>query len=421
MLDLVRHENMNVLFVNVSDLKGGAALGSYRLHEELLVRGFKSYMLVGESTSRSKLVNQLSVRFIDKLLKPLLKFAGLNYINSVSSFESVTSHPFYKQADILNFHCLHGGFFNYLALPKITKDKPAIYKLSDMWSFTGHCSYSFDCQKWVTGCGQCPYLEIHPSVKRDLTHLEWRLKSWAYENSNMTIVVPSRWLKETAQRSILRKYNIVLIPNGINTSVYAPIDRSIARQAIGIPSGKKVILFAAQNLQDRRKGGDLLVSALKRLPTDVTDHLILVCLGHGGSYIKESVDLPLIELGYASGDRLKVLAYSSADIFVCPTRADTFGLVLLESIACGTPVVSFDTTAVPELVRPGITGLLAKAESSSDLADKIIELLENDLMRQSMAKSCRQIAVDEYSIELQTERYISLYRQTIQNFRENLR
>lgn len=406
---------MNVLYVNISDIKGGAALGSYRLHEEILKRGMSSRMLVGESISQSSFVDQLPKTYPDKILKPFANSIGLNYINVVSSFQSITSHPFFKEADILNFHCLHNGFFNYLALPKITKNKPTVYKLSDMWSFTGHCAYSLDCEKWKTGCGRCPYPQSYPAVKHDSTRFEWKLKDWVYDRSNLTIVVPSKWLQDRAKESILNRYEIHFVPNGINVDNYMPIDKEVARSAVGIEDGKKVILFAAQNLHDFRKGGDLLASALSQLPSALRDDVLLLCFGAGGEAIRKITDLPLVDLGYIAGDRLKALAFSSADVFLFPTRADIFGLVLLESMACGTPMVSFDVGGVPELVRPGITGLLAQPEDPTDFAAKITELLEDDTLRQKMAQQCRTVAVEEYSIELQAERYIALYKQVLEN------
>lgn len=409
---------MNILYINISDIKGGAALGSYRLHQEILKRGFSSNMLVGEAVSKSPLVNQLPKTNVDKVLRSFTNSIGLNYINMTSTFSSVTSHPFYKEADIVNLHCLHNGFFNYLALPKITRGKPTVYKLSDMWSFTGHCAYSLDCEKWQSGCGKCPYPKIYPAIKHDSTRLEWKLKKYVYESSDMTVVVPSRWLKETAKKSILGKYDINFIPNGIDLDQYIPLDKENARKAIGIPEGKKAILFVAQNLDDPRKGIDLLIDSLKKLPSSLKKDLVLVCLGSGGENIKGFVDLPLLDLGYITGDRLKALIYSAVDVFVFPTRADIFGLVLLESMACGTPVVSFDTTAVPELIRPGKTGLLAKPEDSSDLSSKIVEILEDEPRRQYMAKKCREVAVSEYSIELQAERYMNLYRKVIDTFHQ---
>lgn len=407
---------MNILFINISDIKGGAALGSYRLHQDLLAAGFSSKMLVGEAISQSNLVDQVPKTYQDKILRPFTELAGLNYINLISSFTSITQHPFFKEADILNFHCLHHGYFNYLAIPKISKRKPILYKLSDMWSFTGHCAYSFDCEKWKIGCGRCPYPNNYPAIRRDSTALEWKLKKYVYDNSNLSIVVPSKWLKTTAEQSLLSQYEISFIPNGIDLEAYAPIDKGIARKAIGIPDGKKAILFAAQNLQDPRKGSDLLARAFKELPKSLKNELVLVCFGTGGNIAKDLTDLTVIELGYIAGDRLKSIVYSAADVFVFPTRADIFGLVLLESMACGTPMVSFAVGGVPELVRPGITGLLAEPENPADLSAKLTELLEDSALRANLSKNCRRIAVEEYSVELQAQRYIALYKNVIANF-----
>ena len=372
---------MNVLFINISDTKGGAALGSYRLHKEILAKGFSSKMLVGEACSKNSLVDQLPRTYKDKFLKLFAESIGLNYINVLSSFNSITSHQFFDEADILNFHCLHYGYFNYLAIPKIAKRKPVLYKLSDMWSFTGHCAYSFDCEKWKTGCGSCPYPDNYPVIKHDSTGLEWNLKKWVYRNSPLSIVTPSKWLQSVAKQSILKQYSIDFIPNGIDLDAYSPVDKEVARHAIGIPMNKKVILFAAQNLQDPRKGSDLLSGAFDQLPQGLKNDVVLVCFGSGGEAVKALTDLPLIDLGYITGDRLKALIYSSADVFVFPTRADVFGLVLLESMACGTPLISFAVGGVTELVRPNITGLLAQPENASDLSLKLAELIEDDALR----------------------------------------
>ena len=101
---------------------------------------------------------------------------GLNYLEYLGSFE-IKKHPFYEKADVINLHNLHGATFNYLALAPLTHDKPAIWTLHDMWSFTGHCSYSYDCERWKLGCGNCPYPKIYPAIKKDNTNLEWKLKN----------------------------------------------------------------------------------------------------------------------------------------------------------------------------------------------------------------------------------------------------
>ena len=152
------------------------------------------------------------------------------------------------------------------------------------------------------------------------------------------------------------------------------------------------------------------IKALQNLPESLKKETILLTLGEGGEELTETVGIPVISLGYVSGDLLKSIAYSAADLFVFPTRADNLPLVLQESMACGTPMISFDIGGIPDLVRPEITGKLAKPEDPKDLTQKIIELLEDQNQRGKLAQTCRKIAIKEYPIELQAKRYIELYR-----------
>jgi glycosyltransferase involved in cell wall biosynthesis len=142
---------------------------------------------------------------------------------------------------------------------------------------------------------------------------------------------------------------------------------------------------------------------------------MLLLLGRGGEAISKSVSFPCISLGHVDDDRFKAIVYSAADVFVHPTRGDNFPLVLQESMACGTPLASFRVGGVPELVRPGVTGYLAEPENASDLAEGIAQLLENNSLRRSMGQQCRTIALQEYGLELQVQRYVDLYRQMLRN------
>jgi glycosyltransferase involved in cell wall biosynthesis len=123
--------------------------------------------------------------------------------------------------------------------------------------------------------------------------------------------------------------------------------------------------------------------------------------------------MKVFSLGYLNSDRLKSIAFSAADLFIFPTRADNLPLVLQESMACGTPMVSFNIGGVPDLVRPGITGYLAHPEDTQDFCDGIVKLLEDEQLRKTMSQNCRAIAVAEYSLELQAKQYINLYQQIL--------
>ena len=404
---------MNILHINQSDIIGGAAIAAHRLHKGLLHQGIQSRLLVDRAQNNNDSVSELvRKRYLEGLSGRVGYHLGLNCISLTGSFK-IPDHHFYVESDILNFHNLHGDYFNYLSIPKLTRDKPAVLTLHDMWSFTGHCAYSFDCDRWKTGCGSCPYLDSCPSTGRDNTKIEWKLKRWIYSRSNLTIISPSKWLANLASESLLKRFPIRHIPNGIDTDTYKPLDPEACRSALGIPNKKKVILFTAHSLRDPRKGSDLLFSALQRLPDTIKPEILLLVLGEGGDSLASLSGIQTMPLGYIGGDRLKAIVYSAADISICPTRADNLPLVLQESMACGTPMVSFDVGGVPEVVRPGFTGLLAKAEDSNDFSEKIVQLLTDEQMQQRMANNCRETALNEFSIELQAKRYGAVYQEML--------
>jgi glycosyltransferase involved in cell wall biosynthesis len=404
---------MKILHVNQSDISGGAAIAGYRLHQGLLAQGIDSKILVGIVKTESERIATVprKTRFENQLNR-FTRYSGLSDINLFSSFD-ILNHKFYQDADILNFHNLHTGYFNYLAISKLTKLKPAIFTLHDMWSFTGHCAYSYDCDRWKIGCGKCPYPDIYPAIRRDSTRIEWKLKNWIYSKSNLTIITLSHWLTEQAKASMLSRFPIHHIPNGIDTDAYQPLDRHLCKAVLGIPQNKRVLLFGADSLKDKRKGGDLLFNALQQLPQSLRSEILLMTFGNGSEAITTELGIPTFNLGYISSDRLKSIAYSAADLFIFPTRADNLPLVLQESMACGTPMVSFDIGGVPDLVRPMVTGYLAKPEDAKDFCNGIVELLENEQLQQTMSVNCRTIALTEYSLELQAERYIKLYKEIL--------
>ncbi len=405
---------MNVLHINQSDISGGAAIAGYRLHQGLLAQGIDSRLLVGRvETSSDRVASVSRKRRIENQLLRVTSRLGFNYLNLVSSFD-IPKHSFYKNANILNFHNLHNNYFNYLAIPSLTENKPAVFTLHDMWSFTGHCAYSYDCDRWKISCGKCPYPDTYPAVSTDNTHLEWKLKNWVYSRSNLTIVTPSNWLVDQAKQSMLQRFSIHHIPYGIDSKAYQPLDSEQCRLVLGIPTNKKVLMFGAESLKDSRKGGDLLLKALQSLPESLKAETVLLILGNGGEAIAEAVGMATLNLGYVSSDRLKSIAYSAADLFIFPTRADNLPLVLQESMACGTPMVSFKIGGVPDLVRPGVTGYLATPGDADDFCKGIVKLLEDENLRDRMSQNCRAIVLEEYTLELQTQRYIQLYHQILE-------
>jgi glycosyltransferase involved in cell wall biosynthesis len=407
---------MNVLHINQSDISGGASIAGYRLHQSLLKQGVTSRIMAwNPKTNDPEVAKFPRIRLSEKLTEPITKQLGLYYIDRLGTFK-VRQHPFYKEAQLLNFHNLHGGddgFFNYLAMPLLTQHKPAVYTLHDMWSFTGHCAYSYDCDRWQTGCGECPHPEVYPAIKRDNTRLEWKLKQWALQRSNLAIIAPSHWLVEQAKQSMLRQFPIYHVPNGVDTDVYHPRDRQQCRVVLGLPLDKKVLMFAANTLSDTRKGGDLIIRALQQLPPSLKETVVLLTIGGGQDDLLKTTGIQTFNFGYVSSEAFKSLLYATADGFVFPTRADNLPLVLQESMACGTPMVSFAIGGVPDLVRAGETGYLAQPENVADFVTGIVKLLDEDDHRQQMSAHCRAIALAEYTLERQATHYREIYEKLL--------
>ena len=404
---------MKILHINQSDIAGGAGIAGYRLHQGLLNYGVDSRLLVGNAKIKSDRIATVKRKHrLENQLSRISNCLGLNYLNLVSSFD-IPKHEFYREANILNFHNLHTGYFNYLAIPKLTANKPAVFTLHDMWSFTGHCAYTYDCDRWKTGCGNCPHLDLYPKVTKDNTRLEWKLKNWLYNRSNLAVVTNSKWLTEQAKQSMLARFPIHYIPQGIDTEAYKPMGVDKSRSTLNIPKNKKVLLFAAEDVSDSRKGGDLLIKALSKLPESWKAQIVLLTFGNSGETIAKTIQMESVNLGYITSDRLKSIAYSAADLFLFPTRADIFGLVAQEAMSCGTPTVAFKIGGVPDLVRDGITGYLATPEDTEDFCQGIVRLLEDEALCHKMSQNCRAIATSEYSLELQAQRYTQIYEKLL--------
>ncbi len=405
---------MNVLLISHSNEIGGVSVAVDRLYRGLDRVGIGVNCLLGNTSSTSDRIQRVSLpsRY-ERYLEAITRRIGLNYVHLASSFQ-LRQHPYVREAEIVHFHNIHSGYLNYLAIPHILRRKAGVLTLHDFWAFTGHCAYPKECDRWQMGCGRCPYLDSYPAVQRDATAWEWKLKQWVYRNTNLEIVSPSRWLLDRARQSLLGRFPLHHIPHGIDTEVFQPLDRQACRTALRIPSHAKVILFAAAFLWDGRKGFDFLRAALDRLPADLRRNLFLLLMGRDRDRIDVPVDIPSLHLGYVTEDCLKAIAYSAADVFAFPTREDIFGLVALEAIACGTPVVSFDVCAVPEIVRPNVTGFLAPANDVDEFARGLETILSDDRYAKRLGQTCRKVAVEEYGIDLHVRRHIELYRHLLE-------
>jgi glycosyltransferase involved in cell wall biosynthesis len=311
-------------------------------------------------------------------------------------------------ADIFHLHWVSTGFLSIESIGNL--NRPLIWTLHDMWPFTGGCHYSHDCEGYRRSCGTCPELLSH--VPWDMSRWVARRKTRTWKDLNLTIVTPSSWLAErAAASSLFAGRRIHVIPLGIDTAVYRPIDRGLARQLLRLPSDKQLVLFGALGSDaNGRKGRDLLEAALLKIQNpELRSRLHLVVFGAAESSGQNELSAMTTYLGYLHDDVSLALAYSAADVMVVPSREDNFPLTALEALACGAPLVGFDSTGVRDLINHQETGYLARSFDVDDLLHGLLWVLENDERRQLLAHKARQKAEQLFTIERVARIYVDLY------------
>jgi len=414
---------MKILHLGTNDIIGGAARASFRVHWALRKQGYDSTVLVAHRHSHDPTVSALvpSTDLSTRLQRHLRRrqilgdFARyhatrpknlepFNEDRSVHAFDLVKQLP---PCDVINLHWV-SGFLDYhaffSALPQRTS---VVWLLHDMNVLTGGCHYDDDCGRHMTGCGACP--QLGSADPEDLSRQVWKRKQEVFsalEANRLHIVAPSRWMFELIKGSpLLSKFPVTLIPYGIDLEEFAPRDRSFAREVLGIPQGAQVVMFVSENLTNRRKGFSLLTAALSGLTQ--THNLFLLSVGKGKPPVTDL--LPCLHIGQVWDDRWLSLIYSAADLFVIPSLHDNLPNTVLESMACGTPVVGFDVGGIPDMVRSGTTGLLVPVGDSVALGHAVTHLLNTPSTCRQMAAECRKIVIEEYSYELLAKRYAALY------------
>ena len=344
---------------------------------------------------------------LDRLCGGMVDRLNLQYLFYPSAYV-LPRMKWVRQANVLQVYNLHGGYFSYRSLIGLSRARPVVWRLSDMWAMTGHCAYSYECDRWKRGCGACPHLDEFPSLSRDTSALLWRVKKRTYSQCRLTLVAPSRWLAGLAGESpLLSRFRTVVIPNGIDTRVFTPASKTEARRALGLPQDHAVVMFGAASVTDPRKGGRYLREAFERRSTAAREKTTLLLVG-GDRWDHAGVER-VTALGPIRDDRALARAYAAADVFVLPTLAENLPNTALESMACGTPVVAFGVGGVPEAVRHLETGYVAAAGDAADLTIGIERLLNDSELRIELGRRSRDVALQEYGSDRQARGFLDLY------------
>ncbi|MDO1451435.1 glycosyltransferase family 4 protein [Rhodocytophaga aerolata] len=420
---------MKIALVNTFHFSGGAAVACHRLMYALQKNGVEASMLVQELNFPDKNVVEAQPGYIGRK-KALLRFAAdrfyflLHEKNKEVRFAfspanigtDISRHPMIQQADVIHLHWINFGFLSLQSLKKlIGLNKPIVWTLHDMWAFTGGCHYSGTCTHYQTHCHTCPFLKSpHP---RDLSYSVFEQKLALLHKANITFVTCSQWLGSLAGKStLLQHFPIHAIPNPIDTTVYTPISKQQAREALQLPSGKKLILFGAFKIADPRKGFIYLEEALhvlKQAYPARTDDIGLLLFGKTDpELLKKDLAYPQYHLGKLSSTEKLVQVYNAADVFVLPSLEDNLPNTVMESMACGTPTVAFHTGGVPEMISHGQNGYLASYQSAADLAQGIYQILFSADPNE-LSKQARQQVLTNFNETLVAQKYSQLYTQLL--------
>lgn len=415
---------------------GGAGGAANRLHQGLLAVDVASFLYVAHSGAPERGVAVIPATGKTTLASGddgSLEHSGWPHLYAVrraraTAYPSSPTHceiftesetlariseiPGMDAADIIQLHWI-SGTVDICRDVDFLRGRPIVWTLHDMNPFTGGCHYAEDCRGFERHCGACP--QLGSTGEKDLSREQWIRKKTACRELDITVVCPSNWLAgEVRRSSLLGRADVRVIPNGVPTEVFRPLNRQAIRQSLGLRPDEFVLLFGADNLQTRRKGFAELTAALELLRPEGGAAFRLLTFGHTGSVDFGSLPVPVEHLGVLRTPGEVALACNAADCLLMPTLADNLPNVVLEAMACGLPVAGFATGGVPDMVEDGATGLLVPTGDSRGLAAAVTELraLPAETMRQ-MRLRCRQTVLSRFTLLHQARAYAALYEELL--------
>ena len=327
---------------------------------------------------------------------------------NTASFGTPVTAASFGNPDILHLHWIAAGAIGLASLARLPM--PIIWTMHDTWPFTAGCHIREGCERYRSGCAGCHFLPLN--LPFDYAAHQFRVRRKAYAALDFVAVSPSRSYQEKARASaLLRDVEVYCIPNGIDTAVFRPLDKDTARSLLGLPDSGLLVLTGAVTVDERHKGLDLALDALHRVASAGIE-FSHVSFGGGrlpGGDESATRPFPSINLGRLSDHITLVLAYAAADVFVCPSREESFSQTTLESMACGTPVAAFGVGGIPDMVEHGVSGWVAPPEDVEALAEGLALLLGDAVSRKRMGAAARETVEQEFAARIVARRYCELY------------
>ena len=418
---------MRIVHISTHDLLGGAARAAQRLHAGLRDAGVDSQMLVAWRWGDDERVQAVhpsgGVGKWPETLRRMRAHAPLRlfYRNRPADVDmfSVARTSFGRDllkslpaCDVIHLHWV-AQFVDYERfLPAAAARAPIVWTLHDMNPLTGGCHYSAGCQRFGGRCGTCPQLG---SLRRhDLSRRIWRRKAAALKavaDHRLVLAAPSAWMTRLAgQSSLMKRFRRTTIPNGVDTAVFEPKDRSAIRRRFDLPAEARVVLFTAHNLANHRKGGTILTQAMEQLSN--VPGLTLLTVGQGR--LDAPPGVAHRHIAPVADEEAMADLYNLADVLAIPSAEDNLPNTMIEAMACGLPVAAFDAGGIGEAIHHGRTGMLAAPGDIGALAGIIGDLLSDEAKRHAMAAACRQTAERRFSLSAAAEGYTLVYRSLLE-------
>lgn len=410
---------MKVVGIATNDLRGGAARSAHRLHDGLLRAGIDATMLVRWKQGADESVRKIeeswcSPETLERERALRQRWVRENRSDRTDTLFSlgspsidVASHPLVVAADVIHLHWVANflGPTSFASLARL--GKPIVWTMHDEWCYTGGCHYRAGCRDFRTRCSACPQLREDP-LGLVASLFDERKRAWA--NAPLTLVGPSRWIADRAGESaVLGRFPRRVIPYGLDTEVFRRAtaqEREAFRRAHDIPDDAVIVAFGVDRAGERRKGYEHLAATLelaaRRLPN-------VVVLRFGDASDTRAPSLPTVDLGMLRDDPTLALAYGASDCFVLPTLEDNLPNGMLESMACGTPVIAYATGGVPDVIDPGVNGEIVPTGDIASLAEAIVGAAASPRRLREQGAAARAKIELEHTLERQAARYVGLY------------
>jgi glycosyltransferase involved in cell wall biosynthesis len=409
---------MRILYINTTDIAGGAAVIMQRL-----VNGFDEQHLIlvrdkkGNSPATKKILANIfeinAEKIIDRITRPL----GLLYQFFPFSSRRILAEAMAFKPDIINLHNTHGGYFETGIISKLSRIAPIVWTLHDMWSFTGNAAHTFGNMSWKEMKNDAALTKIPPAIGINTGAFLLRQKKRVYGQSRLSIVAPSKWLYDLAKQSpVFSGKEIHQVYNGIDPGVFFQSDKPRARQQLNIDPAAPVIIFISHFLTRNNpwKGGTDLLEILARIDKAATQKITLLMLGEGTHPdLANFTNLNIIYTGYLQNDAAVREHLNAADLFIYPTRADNLPNVLVESIACGTPCITFDIGGNAEIVRHDYNGLIIQPFDFDAFATGTLTILQDENRRRLYSANCITLTKENFLASQMIEKYRHIFNRMI--------